>query len=114
MATTPAADDRQWIRAAVGQFERPLTLYATRLPGDVERARDCVQDAFLRLCAQREADLRGRVAEWLFTVCRNRALDVLRKEARMTRLSDEQLQVRTAPDPPPPELIERRDSAAKV
>ncbi len=106
--------DADWVRSAVERFEGPLTLYAARLLGDAESARDVVQDTFLRLCAQAREHVDGRLAEWLFTVCRNRALDVLRKESRMTQLSDEQVQVRTSPDPGPADLAERRESAARV
>ncbi len=35
------------------------------------------------------ADRRAGLKTWLFTVCRNRALDVLRKEKRMVELDDE-------------------------
>ena len=55
-----------------------------------------------------------RLAEWLFTVCRNRALDVLRKESRMTQLSDEKVHHCLSPDPGPPDAVEHRDSAAQV
>src|SRR4051812_13600788 len=40
----------EWVRAAVARYERPLTQYASHLlGGDVDRARDLVQEAFLRL-----------------------------------------------------------------
>ncbi len=114
MTGKPHDVDADWVRSAVERFEGPLTLYAARLLGDAESARDVVQDTFLRLCAQAREHVDGRLAEWLFTVCRNRALDVLRKESRMTQLSDEQVQVRTSPDPGPADLAERRESAARV
>jgi RNA polymerase sigma factor (sigma-70 family) len=107
-------DDGRWVRDALVRFERPLTLYAARLLGDDEAARDVVQETFLRLCAQDRATVEGRMAEWLFTVCRNRALDVLRKESRMTQLSDEQVGRCTSPDPGPPDVAEGRDAAARV
>lgn len=67
--------------------ERALISYAARrLGGDVERARDVVQEAFLRLC--REASLEGRGREWLFKVTRNLCIDVQRKESRMTGWDD--------------------------
>ncbi len=108
------ADNGSWVRAAVARFEGPLTLYAARLLGDAEAARDVVQETFLRLCSQDQAAIDSRLAEWLFTVCRNRALDVLRKESRMTRLSDEQVHRCTSADPGPPAVAEHRDSAARV
>jgi RNA polymerase sigma factor (sigma-70 family) len=108
------SDDHQWVRAAVARFEGPLVLYASRLLGDAERARDVVQDTFLRLCAQGRADVEHRLAEWLFTVCRNRATDVLRKEGRMARLSDDHLHVYPSHDAAPAEAIEHREEAARV
>src|SRR4051794_22454592 len=98
MRGNPNLVDGAWVREAVGRFEAPLTLYAARLLGDAESARDVVQETFLRLCAQDRAPIESRLAEWLFTVCRNRALDVLRKERRMTRLSDEQVHRHASPD----------------
>jgi RNA polymerase sigma-70 factor (ECF subfamily) len=98
----------------VARFESPLTLYAARLLGDAEAARDVVQETFLRLCVQDRGVIEGRLAEWLFTVCRNRALDVLRKESRMTRLSEEQVHRCVSPDPGPPDVAERREAAARV
>src|SRR5436305_2810402 len=114
MPGTLSTDDAPWVRGAVAQFEGPLTLYAVRLLRDAEAARDVVQETFLRLCVQERAVVESRLAEWLFTVCRNRALDVLRKESRMTRLSDEQVQHRASADPGPCDVAERRESAARV
>lgn len=114
MPGQPNDDDGPWVRAAVDRYEGPLTLYAARLLGDADRARDVVQETFLRLCAQDRASVAPKLAEWLFTVCRNRSLDVRRKESRMTRLSEEQVDHCASPDPGPPEVIERRDAAARV
>jgi|SRR5579864_6501801 len=108
------SSDSTWVRTAVSRFEAPLTLYAARLLGDADRARDVVQETFLRLCGQEQSRVADRLAEWLFTVCRNRALDVLRKERRMTRLSEEQIELRTSPEPGPPDLVEHAESAAQV
>src|SRR3954452_2134410 len=107
-------EDGAWVRAAVDRYEGPLTLYAARLLGDADAARDVVKEAFLRLCAGDRAAVEPHRAEWLFTVCRNRALDVLRKESRMTRLSEEQVHRHASPDPGPPEVAERRESAARA
>jgi RNA polymerase sigma factor (sigma-70 family) len=98
-----------WVRDAVARFEGPLTLYAARLLRDAEAARDVVQETFLKLCATEHGSIEGHLAEWLFTVCRNRALDVLRKEHRMTQLRDEQVLRCLSPDPGPLDLAERRE-----
>jgi len=80
--TTPdpdrRAERRQWVLDALDQFEGRLRRYAQRLLGSDDEARDVVQFVFLRLCDQSPAEIGDRLAEWLYTVCRNRALDVLR------------------------------------
>jgi RNA polymerase sigma factor (sigma-70 family) len=76
-------DGNDWLRSIVASYEGPLVRYAARITGDVHRARDVVQDTFLRLCEQDRHTLDGHLAEWLYTVCRHRALDVQRKEHRM-------------------------------
>ena len=64
MAVRPDPEYGAWIREAVARFEGPLAIYATRLLGDAESARDVVQDTFLRLCSQERNDRRtpGRMA----------------------------------------------------
>jgi RNA polymerase sigma-70 factor (ECF subfamily) len=114
MTVEAKADEQAWIRSAVSRFEGPLALYAARLLGDAERARDVVQETFLRLCRQDRAEIESRLAEWLFTVCRNRAMDVLRKEGRMTQLSDEQVRLRVGPEPEPAELVGQREQSSRV
>jgi RNA polymerase sigma-70 factor (ECF subfamily) len=82
-------DSRMWLKATFERLERPLIAYAMRLlNGDVELARDCVQDSFLRLCRERRSLVEGHVDAWLFKTCRNRAMDHHRKEARMLIDSD--------------------------
>jgi RNA polymerase sigma factor (sigma-70 family) len=103
-----------WVRDAVASFEGPLTLYAARLLHDADRARDVVQETFLKLCSSDQASIDGHLAEWLFTVCRNRALDVLRKENRMTQLRDEQVLRCLSPNPGPLDLAERRELSARA
>ena len=89
-------DRATWLEAVVARYERPLCQYAYRLTGNFDAARDAVQDTFLKLC--REGVLEDdRVAPWLFRVCRNRCIDVLRKEKPMQPLTD--LQAAVLPDP---------------
>jgi len=103
--TAPDAPD---LLALLDRYERPLIRYAGSIVGDLDSARDVVQDVFIRWV--RECD-KGRVAgdsahsanghapasadaghptpvafhpeAWLFTVTRNRALDHLRKHRRV-------------------------------
>jgi RNA polymerase sigma-70 factor (ECF subfamily) len=81
--------DTQWIRDAFDRYEGPLVRYAMRLTGDLDTARDVVQDTFLRLCRQQRSQVEPHLAAWLFTVCRRRGLDVACKLSRMRPLSGE-------------------------
>jgi len=64
---------------ALARYERPLISYAREITGDLDSARDAVQETFLRLSRQDLAALEPRLAPWLFFVCRNCALDHRRK-----------------------------------
>lgn len=94
--------------------QAPLTRYAARLLGDPDRARDVVQDTFVRLMAQPAEAVDGHAVEWLFTVCRNRAMDVLRKENRMKRFEDGEAERVTAIEPRPGRALEREETHAAV
>lgn len=87
-ADPSVAGHQATLRLAVERYHRPLVAYARTLLGDAERARDAAQDTLLRLCQQTEQDyfekIETRQSAWLFTVCRNRCFDILRKERRMT------------------------------
>jgi RNA polymerase sigma factor (sigma-70 family) len=74
----------QIIDNALERYERPLISYAKSITGDLESARDAVQETFLRLSRQDLSVLESRLAPWLFFVCRNCALDHLRKMARFS------------------------------
>ncbi len=87
--TGPAAEAQaEFIRAALVRYEAPLVRYALGFTDDLETARDVVQDTFLRLCSRPPDGVEGHLAQWLFTVCRNRALDVRRKSSRMTTCTE--------------------------
>ncbi len=108
-------DASSFVRAAVERHQAPLLRYAARLlGGDADRARDVVQDTFVKLMAQPPQQVDGHVAEWLFTVCRNRTHDVLRKEGRMKRFEEGQIEQLTASDPRPGLTIERSEQHETV
>ena len=103
-----------FVRAALASHQDGLLRYASRILGDPERARDVVQETFLRLWKQDPADIEGHLPEWLYTVCRRCALDVLRKEGRMSRFEEGQLEQVPALAPPPGDTVEARDTAAQA
>lgn len=104
-----------FVHNAVERHQAPLLRYATRLlGGDAEGARDVVQDTFVRLMAQPPEQIDGHVVEWLFTVCRNRTLDVLRKDGRMKRFAEGQEERLIAAGPKPGRELERAETREAV
>jgi RNA polymerase sigma factor (sigma-70 family) len=106
--------DSNWIPTVLAEFEQPLIRYAAHITGDIERAREVVQDTFLKLCRQKPAQIRSHLAQWLYTVCRNRALDVLRKERRMTGISDAQLELQSHPGPEATAVLEKEEQLSDI
>ena len=102
--------DAQWIQQALDEFEAPLVRYARSLLGDVELAREVVQETFLRLCRQKKSKVADHLAQWLFTVCRNRALEVRRKENRMQPLKEARAETLTSPIAGPDRRTEAREA----
>ena len=76
---------------AAEQLRAPLARYAAHLlGGDHGLGQDVAQDCFEKLLRKPPAGLSemtdGRLKAWLYTVCRNRALDLRRKDRRMTAM----------------------------
>ncbi len=94
----------------VRRFELPLVQYATRIIGDRERARDVVQDTFLQLQRSPREQQDAAPAKWLFTVCRNRALNVCRKERRLQYLEGDSFSQQAAAEPLPNEQLEQKEA----
>ena len=107
-------DDRDWTRALIEELEGPLVRYAARITHDVERARDVVQDVFVRLMGADRAAIEGHAKEWLFTVCRNRAIDVCRKEGRMTTTDETGFAGLAAAEPGPERRLVQRETLGRA
>jgi RNA polymerase sigma factor (sigma-70 family) len=122
------------LTALLERYERPLVRYASSLVGDVETARDVVQETFIRFVRSSAHGAAGpaeshaapssangthpsappeqkRLEAWLFTVCRNCAIDHQRKHSRiipMPLLDHDRLD-----DAPSPALrLEQNETAA--
>lgn len=64
----------------IEQSQKKLTTIAYRMLGNFEDARDCVQDAYLRLWkSQAELQDAARTLPWLLRIVINRCIDQLRK-----------------------------------
>ncbi len=103
-----------WIAQALARHEAPLLRYATRFLQNADRARDVVQETFLALCRADRSKVEGHLAAWLFRVCRNRALDMRRKETRVEPLEQAVEQTLQSPDPDPSAIAEQREDASQV
>lgn len=112
----PSEDDEKaaWVESLVDEYEKPLCGYAYNLLRDPDRARDAVQETFLRLCKEPRSKLAGHEAGWLFRVCRSRALDILRKEKPVNQLSEEQQAVLPSDTAGPSEQAQQQDLMSRL
>ena len=107
------SSDPDWIQSVLARYEQPLIRYAAHITGDIERAREVVQDTFLKLCRRKSSENDENLAPWLYTVCRNGALDVRRKEKRMTGIDEARLQdIPTRPEFPA--ALEQKEQLTEV
>ena len=109
MTRTELSNRRRWVLSVLDEHEARLTRFAARLVGDEDAARDVVQHAFLRLCDESPNELHDRVAQWLFTVCRNRAVDVLRRRGRTTSLDKLDAHAGVSKEPDPAVAVEKQE-----
>jgi RNA polymerase sigma factor (sigma-70 family) len=105
----PTESDRAWLEAALDQHEGALLRYAASLVGRAA-ARDVVQDTFLTLCRTIPERVAGRLAPWLFVVCKHHALQALRKGRRLAPLDDEEI----APEGEPWRRVEAQPSVKQI
>jgi RNA polymerase sigma-70 factor (ECF subfamily) len=107
-------DPHRLFNDILARYERPLLRYAHSYTGDVEEARDVVQDVFLKLTQNLAALDADRLAPWLFTVCRNRALDHQRKHQRLIVMESATLDQEVSSDPLPGSELEQRETATAL
>lgn len=97
---------QSWIIQIVNEYESKLIHYTYQFV-DLETARDIVQEAFLKLCQQEDQEtLKTYVAPWLYRVCRNRALDILKKEKKVGHLDQQHLENTIASDSSPLQALD--------
>ena len=104
----------EWIRDVLEEHEGALLRYAWRLTGDAEKARDIVQETFLRLCRVERTSLDGHLGPWLFRVCRQRALDAHRKEQHMPAAASHAINGCASKEPGPADRIESQDDTHDI
>lgn len=114
MSDAPKSTDSEWVRALVQAHAADLTRYAASILGDTDVAKDVVQDVFVRLWREPREAIEDYVRPWLFRVCRNRALDVRRKEVRMQPLNEVISDQTPSPADSPEMVAEQGDQHAHI
>jgi RNA polymerase sigma-70 factor (ECF subfamily) len=111
MREQPDEAGEEQIEAVLRRFQIPLLQFATRITGDRERARDVVQETFMKFQRNGALSHEAEPATWLFTVCRNGALNVCRKEKRMMYLEEKLIESREDEQPMPYERLQQKEAA---
>jgi RNA polymerase sigma factor (sigma-70 family) len=114
MFLSKAKKKTAWVQSALERFERPLLQYALSILQDIDRARDTVQETFLRLHKQEQATIEGHLSQWLFTVCRNCALKSLKKEDRYIYVEHEEFEHHKVESITPLQEMARREQVARL
>ncbi len=103
-----------WVQTALERYERPLLQYAMSIVSDIDRARDIVQETFMRLHNQEQAAIEGHLSQWLFTVCRNCSLKSLKKEDRYIYVDQEEFEHRKVENVSPLQEMARRETVERL
>jgi RNA polymerase sigma-70 factor (ECF subfamily) len=99
-----------WVMQALEKHESPLLRYAHSIVGPA-KAEDVVQDVFLKLCSETREDVEGHLAAWLYRVCRNRAIELLRADRKHAEPLDDDA---AGPDSGPARAFERKEALTRV
>jgi len=110
----PMNDTHRLFLDTLTRYERPLLRYAHSFTNDAEEARDVVQDVFLKLNQNLSTLDPERLAPWLFTVCKNRALDHQRKHQRVIVMEVQTLDLEVSDTPQPGDELQSRETAAAL
>ena len=113
------AGDQEAFEALISRYQHSLFRHIYRYVGEYHEAHDVLQQVWLQLyLSLPKLYPHVHVKPWLFTVARNRSLDVLRRrrllsfsEVETGNEEDEGVFLNTIPDtrPTPEELVEQRD-----
>lgn len=113
----PRMSDRPSLfESLLERYQRPLVRYALTYTPNLEDARDIVQDTFIKLSAALPTLDPDRIAPWLFTVCKNHAVDHHRKHHRLIPMETATLELESPPDtaPSPSEDLEHSETTTEL
>lgn len=85
-----AAGDHDAVTELYTRYSRPLYTVAMSVLRDSERARDCVQESFVKAWqAAATIDPTRPISPWLYAIVRRTAIDILRRESRVRPTGDQ-------------------------
>ncbi len=118
--STESSLSEEHLRGVMTLYEGQLIRFATNITRDSDLARDVAQDTFMKWIRAMLPDSTvsippegDRLKAWLFTVCRNRALDIVRKEKNMNHLDEESKRI-ASPASSPSVVAETSEEVGRV
>lgn len=111
------AGDAQFYEPLVRAYEPSGLRLATAMLGNLEDARDALQDSFVKAYeALHRFDLRRPFGPWFFQILRNHCRDVLRSRQARAKLEtrDERLELRPADIEKGPERLQQKAAAKSL
>lgn len=87
---------RQVFSKLVDEHSANLVRYCWHKTGNVETAREIVQELFLKLAKSDFSKVEDHVIPWMYAVCRNLATDALRKQSRLVMTEEQDIDNRNS------------------
>ncbi|HMO15954.1 MAG TPA: sigma-70 family RNA polymerase sigma factor [Pirellulaceae bacterium] len=113
-ASALASDAASIVSKAAVEMRPRLLRYVNQLLRDFELAQDVVQDALMQLHRQNPLPPENKISAWLYKVCRNRAIDVRRKENRMNAIQPHEINGQPDRIPDPMSLVLKAETIHRI
>ncbi len=82
--------DKSTFKGLFDDHYRPLCNVAFRISGDLDMAEDIVQDVFLKIWNQQDLlNANKNIKSYMYTMVRNHALEIIRRQQIGARITDE-------------------------
>ncbi|GAB2177428.1 sigma-70 family RNA polymerase sigma factor [Dongia sp. agr-C8] len=109
-----AAADRAAFAELYGHYGPRLRVYMRKLGADAAASEDLVQEAMAAVWnkARLFDPAKANASTWIFTIARNRRIDLIRRERRPEIDAEDPSLQAEAPDSPEETMITRRNAAA--
>lgn len=79
----------RWFHQVLAEQQKPLISYTHKILGNREKSKEVVQESYCKLWLQDYPAITSMIPPWLYRVCRNHSIDILRKEKRLTPMDEE-------------------------